>query len=1268
MKKFLIGLLVLFALLLAGVLIAPGLINWNQYKPELAALAKEHTGRDIKVTGDISATLLPTPRLEIAGLELAGVDGGKSPHLLRVKKLEVVVELMPLLSRQVKVDKVFVEGLVLVLERLADGRNNWSFDQLAGAGGNKSGAPGGKAGGDRLGFEISLRELIIRNGEISYLDGAGGGEQRVENLQLVSSIGSLNGPFSAQGSVTARGISVHFDGNIGKLGTALPVPIDLTLSIAGVKGAKLAFQGNASLAKPAPGVAGKLLLEADNVAALVAALAPKGAAAFPLAQALKLTADIEADAEAAKLEDIRLELAGSRIEGRIVAGFGAPTVVAAELTVKNLNLDKLLAAAANTKAPVRAEAKADESQAAPIWPELPTGVNGTLALKADGVTLRGGLVRQGLLKAELKDGRLTISDLRALLPSGSDVKLSGVLAPVGESPRMKARLEAGSSNLRGLLSWLGIDLNAPAGRLSSLTVTADVVGKDRILLVPNLKLRLDATSINGSASYRLQKNPSFGLNLAVDRVNLDGYLPLSIGGEGRSKTAEKTPPAAAIGGAVKGFERFDADVKLSIKQLTYQRKSLRGLRFDAQLYDGVLNLRDVGIANIGGGALKITGRVKGLNDRPVVDLKLVAKAKNLGTVAKFLAWDPRVPSSRLNNFSLDIALKGDSEAMRFSGDARLSKLKLSFDALSKAPMKAPRLDAKFKLSHPSLTTFSRLFGLPLKPKSQSDGPISVSGSLKGGLDVVSLDLRSVIAGGTLSALGNVSNLVAGPAFKLTLDVRHKSIARMFAGLGFDYRAIRKGGHPLQLSATVEGNPGKLVLKGLNGVLGQTRIEGNLNVDLSRARPYLKANLKLGDMLVNEFIAKPASRAAAKRPTRGEARWSREFINNSGLRAADADIDIVADRIRYDNIPLLKPLLTLKLRNGVLRLSPMTASLFDGTLSADVQLKATSKSDVRVDLKLDSVQLRPALSALSGLKNVSGNATLSGNLQTGGRSEWELIRGLNGTITQRAWDGAIEGMDLKRAGKAFKNLDNLPLALVEISASLQGGRTRFLEIKGDWVVRRGIATTKNIASDFELGYGVTYGQIDLPRWRMDLMNDIRFSRDHENPDFSVQLYGPLDAPRHKLKTDLLKKGLSSLITGVVGGDGVPAKPEDLLKKGLESLLGKGGTGGSGSGGSGAGTTTGGGTPAPLQQNQSDSVKAPAEEPKPAPKRLPRRTEEPAKQQSPQAVAPAPTEKAESPATKTETTKEERRKARELRREERKRKREEKRRKKKGAQQD
>ena len=126
-KTILIAILVVLVVLLGGATIYVMSIDYNQYKGLIASEVERATGRKLTIDGKVALALSLTPTLTVKDLSLANLPGGSRPEMITLKRLEVQLQLLPLLSRQVKIDLVVLRGADILLETDKTGHGNWVF-------------------------------------------------------------------------------------------------------------------------------------------------------------------------------------------------------------------------------------------------------------------------------------------------------------------------------------------------------------------------------------------------------------------------------------------------------------------------------------------------------------------------------------------------------------------------------------------------------------------------------------------------------------------------------------------------------------------------------------------------------------------------------------------------------------------------------------------------------------------------------------------------------------------------------------------------------------------------------------------------------------------------------------------------------------------------------------------------------------------------------------------------------------------------------------
>jgi AsmA protein len=132
---------VVAGLVLVAAIVLPLVIDPNDYKDEIAAEVSRQTGRTLNIEGDLSLSVFPWLGLDIGPTQLSNAAGFEDPYMARMETVQVRVKLLPLLRKQLEVDTVRLNGLVLNLARDKEGRTNW-----ADLGGKAAADVTGKAG------------------------------------------------------------------------------------------------------------------------------------------------------------------------------------------------------------------------------------------------------------------------------------------------------------------------------------------------------------------------------------------------------------------------------------------------------------------------------------------------------------------------------------------------------------------------------------------------------------------------------------------------------------------------------------------------------------------------------------------------------------------------------------------------------------------------------------------------------------------------------------------------------------------------------------------------------------------------------------------------------------------------------------------------------------------------------------------------------------------------------------------------------------------
>ena len=231
-----------------GVWYAAATVDPVQLTKLLSTSVKTATGRDLKISGPVSLSFFPGISVSAESLSLSNAPWGSSPEMLTLKRIDLDIKILPLLSQHIEVGSIKLDGLELLLQRNASGKVNWDMStpiSSATVDPSKGNDIANSASGDNL---ISMESVSLVDGHIRFQDPSGAiSSYQIQRLSLVES-----------GDKTAVSLNLQSQGQIielsGKTGSlsrlvkqwdvaSVQFPLDLTL---GMNGKSMLIKGEVS--------------------------------------------------------------------------------------------------------------------------------------------------------------------------------------------------------------------------------------------------------------------------------------------------------------------------------------------------------------------------------------------------------------------------------------------------------------------------------------------------------------------------------------------------------------------------------------------------------------------------------------------------------------------------------------------------------------------------------------------------------------------------------------------------------------------------------------------------------------------------------------------------------------------------------------------------------------------------------------------------------------------------------------------------------------
>lgn len=418
--KIVAGIAALLIVLFAALAIIIATIDTRTLLAPIEAQLERATGRDVTLGGEATIDLSLTPTLKLADVTLGNAPWGSAKEMIRAKRIEAKVALLPLLSRRVDIVRITLVEPTILLETDRAGRGNWAFGEPSSTPAQASDPVADAAGAFGLG------ELAVEKGDVHWRDGRTGEVTPIRIDRLYLRARDPDKPVVAEFAGAVAGMPVVLEGHFGPLAALRAQQWPWPVSVKG------------EVANRKTEVQTKVRVTPDGIEA----------------------------------GDLVADLGGAKLRGRLVyARRGSRPFVSFSLVSESLGATDLAfaggAVATGGTAPAKKPARSDGR----IFPATPVPLAGLRAVDAAGdlaigrLTLRDGrVIENARAKLELAGGRLDVSEFSGNLLGGSARGRLVVDVRNESNPALSLKLDGRGLDLKALMAAAGMARDVKGGK------------------------------------------------------------------------------------------------------------------------------------------------------------------------------------------------------------------------------------------------------------------------------------------------------------------------------------------------------------------------------------------------------------------------------------------------------------------------------------------------------------------------------------------------------------------------------------------------------------------------------------------------------------------------------------------------------------------------------------------------------------------------------------------------------------------------------------
>jgi len=498
MKKVVVGIAAVFALLLVAAVAVPLLVPMDEYKPVIVSQFGEALGRDVRIDGPMRLSVFPRLALELHEVGVANKPGAEAKELASLDKLHLVLKLLPLLSGEVEVDSFVLERPVIAIEIDKAGKGNWVLAEAV----RKAKVEPEIESASSFSLR-SLGDVRVVDGSLSWFDQRDGTRQQFGDVSLEVSLADLDEPVEVEAATTWNARKVSIDVHVAKPRSLMEGGSSRITAHLESDSVDIRYAGEVANETPLR-VDGDLDLDVPSVRKLSAWIGKPMESGADTLGPLKIKGRLALAGSDATFSGARLAIDAIAATGdlKIETGGDKPRI-SGKLAVDRLDLDPYLSSSDTSAKPAAERKRAGWSDDRVDLTGL-QAVDADLSLSVADIKIDKIRLNNSTLNAKLTGGRLSVELAQFAMNKGSG---SGKLMIDGSRDE-----------------FTGLAVSVDLGGFDAESLLTDLAGFDRIsgtgLLDASLATRGSTErqmieSIQGKGRIDLRNGAMKGINLVA---------------------------------------------------------------------------------------------------------------------------------------------------------------------------------------------------------------------------------------------------------------------------------------------------------------------------------------------------------------------------------------------------------------------------------------------------------------------------------------------------------------------------------------------------------------------------------------------------------------------------------------------------------------------------------------------------------------------------------------------------------------------------------
>ncbi len=245
---------------------------------------------------------------------------------------------------------------------------------------------------------------------------------------------------------------------------------------------------------------------------------------------------------------------------------------------------------------------------------------------------------------------------------------------------------------------------------------------------------------------------------------------------------------------------------------------------------------------------------------------------------------------------------------------------------------------------------------------------------------------------------------------------------------------------------------------LAGGLLQSQVEARVAVK-NFTRPAIRFDVDVDQFDADLYLPKEAAGAATKPAT------AEQPLDFSALKGLNLEGDLRIGKLKAANVKAAQLRIGVKAQHGVVNISPISANLYQGSLSGSLSINAHATPSIAIKQTMSGINIAPLLKDLANLDMLEGKGNVSLNLNAQGNTVSAIKKSLSGDMALNLADGAIKGINLTKLIIGAQSLGKG--SSKQTMGVSKEDKTEFSEFKASFKVNNGVAYNDDLSVKAQL---------------------------------------------------------------------------------------------------------------------------------------------------------------------------------------------------------